>query len=195
MAVNPVRAVDEALERVREAERTLTLAAQEAHTADVHAEATAAFAQTLQDVLGDRALAAGAARRAALSAAAATVWEDTVGPLLSGTQARELLGGVSRQRLDQLVKSGKVIVLEERSGSRRYPAWQFDVAGRPLAALVAAHGVLVREGALSPWTAASWCVHGHPELGGSSPRAWTRDAGDPERLASVASRDAARAAR
>jgi hypothetical protein len=194
MDVKSSRAVDDALDSVREAERKLEIARREVHTAEVHADATAAFAQTLQEVLGDRALAAGAARRAALTAAAATVWEDVVGPLLSGAQARELLGGVSRQRLDQLVKSGRLIVLQARSGARRYPAWQFDAEARPLPALVSAHRTLVMDGRMSPWSAASWCVHQHRELDGRSPRAWALDGGDPDRLALVAGRDAARAA-
>lgn len=188
-------AVLEALDMVREAERKLEQAQQEVHAAEVHEAAAAAFAQTLQDVLGERALSLDAARRAALIAASSAVWEDAVGPLLSGAEARELLGGVSRQRLDQLLKSGKLVALQERSGARCFPAWQFDDAGRPLSELVAAHRTLVETGELSPWTAASWCVHAHPELAGRSPREWAHAGGDAQRLAEVARRDAGRAAR
>jgi hypothetical protein len=184
------RPVREALESVREAERKLA----EAERAErAQKPAVEAFAATLQEVLGERGVDVDAARRAALQAAASAVWEDTLGPLLSGQHARDLLGGISRQRLDQLVKAHRLIALEERSGSRRFPAWQF-ADGRPLDVLAAAHRKLVEEGAVSGWTAASWCVGEHPELGDQTPRAWAASGGDPERLLLVASRDAARLA-
>jgi hypothetical protein len=104
---------------------------EEVRALGLHSEAGTAFVETLREVLGDRQLPVQAARRAALIAAAATVWEETVGPLLSSQQARELLGGVSRQRLEQLATSGRLIVLEQSSGQRRYPAWQFGEDGRP----------------------------------------------------------------
>jgi hypothetical protein len=116
-----------------------------------------------------------------------------VGPLLSDAQLRERLG-VSAERLDTLVAAGSLLVLVERSGARRYPAWQLAGA-RPLEALVAAHRVLVEQGGISPWSAASWCVHAHGELSGLSPRAWAHAGHDRERLMLVASRDAERAAR
>jgi len=181
--------VQEALANVREAERKLSEAER---TERAHAPAVEAFAATLEEVLGDRSVDVEAARRAALQAAASAVWEDTLGPLLSGGQARELLGGVSRQRLDQLVKAGRIIALEERSGQRRFPAWQFE-DGRPLGALAAAHRELVEVGDVSPWSAASWCVSEHPELDDRSPRDWSVG-GDPERLVLVARRDAGRLA-
>lgn len=104
--------------------------------------------QALHKVLGDRPLSVHAARRAALIVAASTVWEDSVGPLLTGEQARDLLA-VSRQRLAQLAKQGRLIVLEDSAGDRRYPACQFGGAGRPLAALATAHRILVTEGEMS----------------------------------------------
>jgi hypothetical protein len=184
--------VDEALESVREAERRLTEAQEAERVEQVHEPAVTAFAATLQEILGDRPVETEAARRAALQAAAELVWEDTLGLLLTGRQARELLGGVSRQRLDQLVKAGRVITLEERSGTRRFPAWQFR-DGRVLDALVAAHRQFVEVGE-SPWEGAAWCVYGHPELDGRSPIEWAIRGGPPDRLALVARRDASRLA-
>jgi hypothetical protein len=187
-------AVEAALERVREAERSLTEVQEAERVERAHAPAASAFADTLQEVLGDRPVDLEAARRAALQAASEIVWEDAVGPLLSGPQARELLGGVSRQRLDQLVKARRVIALEESSGDRRFPAWQFH-DGRPLEGLGAAHRQLVELGKMDPWTAASWCVSAHPQLGDQSPRDWAAGGGDATRLALVAHRDASRLAR
>jgi hypothetical protein len=155
-------------------------------------EAAIAFVETLNEVLGDRPLPVEDARRGALLAAAGIAWEDAVGPLLTGQQARELMRVNSRQRLDQLAKEGRLIVLE-RDQQKRYPAWQFGDDGRPLDALVDGHRMLVDEGHLSPWSAASWCTHEHPELGGRSPRDWAAAGEDTKRLLLVATRDAARA--
>ena len=198
MSVKSDAALSEALESVRVAERNLVaLKGRGGETIDAgsaQADAVREFAQTLQEVLGDRDLDAAAGRRAALAAAARTVWDDAVGPLLSGGLARDLLGGVSRQRLGQLVKDGQLIALPQRSGSRAFPAWQFDEDGRPLTDLVRAHRTLVADGEMSAWTAASWFTHPHPELDGSTPLDWVRTGNDPDRLHIAAGRDAARAA-
>jgi hypothetical protein len=182
-------------ERLDAALAGLDAAGEQASASAAQSEAAAVFASTLREVLGNRALAPAAARRAALLAASATVWEEAIGPLLDAQAARELLGGVSRQRLEQLVSAGRLIVLEERSGQRRFPAWQFGEDGRPLSGLVDAHRALVTDGRMSPWSAASWCVHEHPELEGHTPQAWARSGGDRERLAAVAAHDSARSAR
>jgi hypothetical protein len=156
-------------------------------------EAAAAFVETLHQVMGARPLPVPDARRGALLAAAGVVWEDAVGPLLTGQQARELMRINSRQRLDQLARTGRLLVLE-RDEQKRYPAWQFGEDGRPLDALVDAHRILVDKGHMSPWSAASWCSHEHPELDGRSPRDWAAAGENAERLLLVAGRDAARAA-
>jgi|SRR5450755_445697 len=184
--------IKDALRGLEEVEEVLRAADAEAEALSAQEAAGVAFVEALGEVLGERPLSVQAARRAALAAAAATVWEDVVGPLLSGQQVRELMGGVSRQRLEQLAGSGRLIVLEERSGQRRYPAWQFGEDSRPLATLVAAHQRLVTDGEMSPWSAASWCVHEHDQLGGLSPLDWALAGRDPDYLALVAGRDAAR---
>lgn len=120
-------------------------------------------------------------------------WEDRVGPLLSSAEAAARLGAEADSALDKLARAGRVIALQERSGRVRYPAWQF-ADGRPLEALVAAHRELVETGRVSEWTAASFCVAPHPELGGLSPREFAAAGRDDERLALVARRDAARLA-
>jgi hypothetical protein len=192
--LSSVAAVHEALEQLEAARHALAHADAELRILALHEEASAVFAETLSEVLGNRPLAVKDARRAALTAAAGAVWEDAVGPLLSSEQVREL-ANVSRQRVAQLASDGQLIVLEEQSGTRRYPAWQFGPRGRPLAPLVAAHRTLVEEGHMSGWSAASWCTHPHGELDGRSPRDWATAGEDPERLALVARRDAARSAR
>jgi hypothetical protein len=158
---------------------------------NVSEEAVRAFAQTAGELLEGEPLSPGDARRAAMLAAAGVAWERALGPLLSAAQARELLG-VSRQRVDELLRAKRLIGLRERSGRRRYPLFQFD-DGRPIEPLVAAFWI-VAEGAASDWTAASWCVHSDPALGDRSAVEWLRAGKDPERLLTIARQDAARLA-
>jgi hypothetical protein len=183
-------ALDAILDEMKDAVVKLERLREEVHANNAGAE----FARTLEQVLGDRELPEGLARRAALWSAAATTWPDEVGPMLDSSQARQLLGAVSRQRLGQLIKQKRVIVLEQRSGERQFPAWQFDESGHPRAALVAAHRQLVEVGHMSPWSAASWCTQPHPELNQLAPRKWAAEGRDDGQLRLVAQRDAARAA-
>ena len=154
--------------------------------------ALAAFLETLRSLLGDRALTVENARRAALLAASGQVWEDELGPLLTSADVRTLLGDVSRQRVDELLRAHRLIGLRDRAGRRRFPGFQF-VDGRPLQPLVDAFRVIAREAA-DDWTAASWCVAPDEALDGRSPAQWTREGRDPARLARVAEQDAARLA-
>lgn len=192
-----------AWERVHEAERGLRAMedllalvhaqpAAPADRSDADAEAVAAFADAARELLGGRPLSVKTARRAAVLAVAAEVWEGELGPLLSSAQVRELLGGVSRQRVDELLRSGRLIGLPDSGGRRRFPAFQF-ADGRPLAALVAAYRTLAD--AVDDWTAASWCVAADDALDELAPARWAREGRDPERLQRVASQDAARLAR
>ena len=125
-------------------------------------------------------------------AAAGEVWENELGPLLSSAQVRTLLGDVSRQRVDELLRARRLIGLRDQGGRRRFPAVQF-ADGRPQEQLVDAFWTLA-DGAASPWTAASWLVAEDDALDGRSPAEWVRERRDPERLALVARRDAARLA-
>ena len=156
-------------------------------------EAILAFAQTAGELAGERGLDAGTARRAALIAVSAQVWEDELGPLLTSAQVRDMLGSVSRQRVDELLRSQRLIGLRDGDGRRRFPAFQF-AEGQRLDQLIEAFWV-VAQGAISEWTAAAWCVAADEALGGRTPAAWARSGEDPERLAQVARQDAARLAR
>jgi hypothetical protein len=155
-------------------------------------EALTAFLETVREVLGERELSVDAARRAAVLAAAAETWENELGPMLSSAQVRDLLGGVSRQRVDELLRARRLIGPRDGAGRRRFPAFQFQ-DGRPLDALVAAYWTIAGATA-SEWTAASWCVAADDALEDRSPADWARAGRDPERLARVAGRDAARLA-
>ncbi len=156
-------------------------------------EALLAFVRTAGELLGERPLSVDAATRAGILAAAAQAWENELGPLLSSAQVRALLGDVSRQRVDELLRAHRLVGLRDSAGRRRFPTFQFR-DGRPLEPLVAAFWA-VAGGAASDWTAASWCVSVDAALEGRSPAQWARDGQDADRLARVAQQDAARLAR
>src|SRR3954451_11384755 len=104
-------------------------------------DALVEFARTVGELLGERPLSVEAARRAAMLAASAQAWESEVGPLLDSAQVRELLGDVSRQRVDELLRTRRLIGLREQSGRRRFPVFQFH-DGHPQASLIDAFWVV-----------------------------------------------------
>lgn len=150
------------------------------------------FVRTAGEVLGDRSLSVHAARRAALLAASEQAWQGELGPLLSSAHVRELLGAVSRQRVDELLRGRRLIGLLDTAGRRQFPAFQFH-DGRPLESLVAAYWTLA-DATVDEWTAASWCVSPDDALEGLSPSQWARQGRPHERLATIARQDAARLA-
>ena len=158
----------------------------------VSEDALVAFAEAVGELMGDRPISAASARRAGILAAAGEVWASELGPLLTSAQVRTLLGDVSRQRVDELLKAHRLIGILDDGGRRRFPAFQFH-DGRPLTPLVEAFWAF-DEADVSPWTAASWLVAEDEALDGYSPVRWAREGGDGERLERVARRDAARLA-
>ncbi len=202
---DPLRELDEAagaLERARAALRDasspthgerseLTVRALAERTGGSEA-ALVAFAETVGEVMGERELDPDTARRAALVAVAGQVWEGELGPLLDSSEVRELLGGVSRQRVDELQRGRRLIGLRDSSGRRRFPAFQF-LDGHPVAVIVEAFWK-VAEGALSEWTAAAWCVAADAALDGFSPAQWARQGRDPARVLRIAEQDRGRLA-
>jgi len=159
----------------------------------VSEEVVVVLLETLGEMVGERGITVKDARRAAMLAAAGPAWENELGPSLSSAQVRELLGDVSRQRVDELLREHRLIGLRDSSGRRRFPVFQFQDDGRPMEALVSAYWTLA-DAAISDWTAAAWCVATDEALDGRSPLAWAREHRDPERLARVAAQDAARLA-
>jgi hypothetical protein len=184
------------LERVNaslavEREDRATLAVSElAEKFGVSEEALVAFVQTAGELLGGKELSVAAARRAGMIAAARAAWENELGPLLSTAQVRVLLGGVSRQRVNELLRARRLIGMLDSSGRRQFPLFQFH-DGRVLETLIAAYS-MVADGGLDEWSAASWCVAPDPALEGSSPLTWSRDGNDTDRLLQIARQDAAR---
>jgi hypothetical protein len=202
----PLEALDQTLEELRELTRSLEKARdaivglrnEDAHTAvrdvaeryHISDEALIAFVENAGELLNGKELSVEDARRAGMLAAAGAAWENELGPLLTSAQVRELLGHVSRQRVDELLRSRRLIGMSDRSGRRRFPLFQFR-DGRPVETLIAAYWT-VADGGADEWTAASWCVAPDPALDGSSPVQWSKADSDTELLLRVARQDAAR---
>ena len=148
----PLETLDQRLEELRELTRSLEKARdgivglrdQDAHTAvrdaaaryNISDEALMAFVENAGELLNGQELSVEDARRAGMLAAAGAAWENELGPLLTSAQVRELLGNVSRQRVDELLRSRRLIGMSDRSGRRRFPLFQFR-DGRPIETLVA----------------------------------------------------------
>ncbi|MDQ3631072.1 MAG: hypothetical protein M3417_07360 [Actinomycetota bacterium] len=186
------KSLDQVLAAV--AERPGVTVAELAERAAVSEEALVAFAEAAGGLLAGRALDVTAARRAGLLAAAMPAWEDALGPMLTSAQVREILGGVTRQRVDELLRQGRLIGLQSINGRRHFPAFQFHDGQLPAASLATAFGRLA-DGALDPWSAGSWCVSPNDQLDGRSPAEWAAGEGDGDVLRRVAERDAARLSR
>lgn len=97
-------------------------------------------------------------------------WGPAIGPVFRTDQVRVLLGGVSRQALNDRVKRSTLFALKTRDGVTVYPAWQFtDGQVLPGVAEVLKvfaadeHGEIV-----DGWTLASWLRTGLDELDGGS---------------------------
>jgi hypothetical protein len=156
--------------------------------------ATASFRRTLSrlgldaedEALGDPALFG---QRAALLAAADTLWRRQVGELLELRDVQALLGVTTRQAVHDLVQRGRLLALPTR-GRTAYPRFQFGANGRPYAAMARLLEVF-RAVEANPWTTASWFTTEQVELDGLSPQAWLAEGRDPERLLEVARHSAA----
>ena len=108
-----LRAENESREALTEGLTVRELADRVGLTEDVVLE----FAQAAGEILGERPMSPQMARRAALLAAAEQVWEGELGPLLTSRQVRGLLGNVSRQRVDELLRARRLIGLRDSGGS------------------------------------------------------------------------------
>ena len=81
-------------------------------------------------------------------------------------EVRALLGGVSRQRVDQLVKQGKLLAVPGPNNARCYPTVQFNDDGCLIKGLA---DVLEKLPTRNSWAILCFLIHADPQLGGVSP--------------------------
>lgn len=119
-------------------------------------------------------------RRAALAVAAESVWEDTLGPLLTSAEARALLGGISREALSKKVKVGTVLRLKDDRGLTRYPAWQFDPVAQTAFSTIETLISIYRKAGVGDRMVASFCATPQPELDDRQPAELLKKGESPE---------------
>lgn len=139
-------------------------------TTDWVDEAAAAFEAALAELVGEQRPqldAAEAGRRAALRAVAGSMWTDAVGPFYDTDGVMTLLGGVSKQAVNDRVRRHRLLALRTGSGRLVYPAAQFD-GERVVDGLGAVLDLLVPDDT-EAWMVASWLTTVDPDLGDRTP--------------------------
>jgi hypothetical protein len=81
-------------------------------------------------------------------------------------EVQVLLNDVSRQRVDQMVKAGKLLVLPGPSNSRRYPVVQFHADGTLVDGLKDVQDALPTR---NPWAVLNFLIHADDRLQGVRP--------------------------
>lgn len=94
---------------------------------------------------------------------------NALGPFYSTTGIAKVLGGVSRQAIEERRRRRRLIALRTQDGTWVYPAFQLDDRSRLVPEVVDAHRRLTG-GGVDPWAAASVLLGPQPELGGRSIR-------------------------
>lgn len=133
-------------------------------------DASAAFEAALVDLVGEQRPqldAAEAGRRAALKAVSGAMWTDAVGPFYDTEAVMALLGGVSKQAVNDRVRRHRLLALRTGSGRLVYPAAQFQDE-RVVDGLGAVLDLLVPDNT-EAWMVASWLATPDPELGDRAP--------------------------
>ena len=157
--------------------------------------AAEAFERTLEELALELELSDPAAlgRRAALLAAADSVWGQHVGPLFDAEQAGTLLGVSSRQAVSDLAKRGRLLALNSSGGRRLYPSFQFGRDGRPYSDVVPILKLFSKV-VETPHTIASWFTSPNASLENRTPVDWMRAGRESRQLLEAARRGAARLA-
>jgi hypothetical protein len=111
------------------------------------------------------------------------LWEDLLGPYLTGEEVQEKLHLTAPHDIDALVRTGKVIELPTSVGAR-FPVFQFTEAGELDPTISEVAGILA-DVVQTPYTIASWLKGAKPALlDGKTPLEWL--AGDCDRDAVIA---------
>ena len=133
-------------------------------------DAAAAFEAALTDLIGEHRPqldAVEAGRRAALRAVAGAMWTDAVGPFYSTEGVMSLLGGISKQAVNDRVRRHRLLALRTGAGRLVYPTAQFH-DDRVIGGLGDVLDVLVPDDT-EAWMVASWLTTPDPDLSGRTP--------------------------
>lgn len=109
---------------------------------------------------------------AALAIPRPTIWSEQLGPLLTSSEIRDLLGRISREALAQRVSRGTFLALRDARGKVRYPLFQIDESTRAPYPEIRDLIHIFRDRELSSWELASYMTTPQPPLEGLSPAAW-----------------------
>ncbi len=137
--------------------------------------ATAAFEDALADLIGEdrpQLDPAEAGRRAALDAVAGAMWTEQAGPFYDTEAVMDLLGGVSKQAVNDRVRRHRLLALRTGSGRLVYPTMQFH--RRAVVPGVGELLDLLLPDDTEAWMVASWLSTPDPDLDGQTPIAVLR---------------------
>lgn len=133
------------------------------------------------------------ARRMVATIPQPSPWAKVLGPVYTTGGVRALLGGITRQAVDDRVSRGTLFALATADRHRVFPAFQFDEKNEPLEGLPE---VIAR---LRPhadeWMIASFLTQPAGALDGRSPVVWLRERRERDRLDSFTRATASRWAR
>jgi hypothetical protein len=132
--------------------------------------ATTAFEDALAELIGEARLDVDpteVGRRAALDAISGTMWADEIGPFYDTEGVMTLLGGVTKQAVNDRVRRHRLLALRTGSGRLVYPAFQFD-GPRVVTGLGAVLDTLVPDDT-EAWLVASWLSTDDPALRDRAP--------------------------
>lgn len=129
------------------------------------------------------------ARRMTATIPLPSPWDEALGPFYGTGQVRRLLGGITRQAVDDRVRRRRLLALRTADGRYVYPTFQFDRQGRVLSGLSQVLRAFSKD-AVDGWTLAGWLRARQQQLSGSNVVDWLKRGGDEElvlRLAREAS--------
>jgi hypothetical protein len=118
-------------------------------------------------------------------------WAE-LGPFYSTTGLARVLGGVSRQAVEERRRRRTVLALRTTDGAWVYPAFQLDGRNKVVAGLAEVLGRFRPRTADDEWMVAAFLVARQPGLGGDSIVGHLHDGGDPGEAVALADDRAAR---
>jgi hypothetical protein len=130
------------------------------------------------------------ARRMVATIPQPSPWANVLGPVYTTGGVRALLGGITRQAVDDRINRGTLFALTTADRKRVFPSFQFDERNEPLDGL--AEAIAPLRPLADEWMIASWLKQPAGELDGRAPVVWLREQRDRDRLDSFVRATASR---